>query len=171
MNVLDSLLQPLPFNYYFTFITSNHLLWTWLTLITTAITFWKIRPSPPFLKPDYNSVPTQTEPTITTPPLSKPLVLTEDIDGVRKMKFTVYYEEDEVQCKCSENDEKEELLTMTATENWNEEEEEEELEWWERVLRLKNGENENGWYMFQDLTELNGNVVRLWDGGLRFQSG
>ncbi|CAL0327865.1 unnamed protein product [Lupinus luteus] len=169
MNVLDSLLQPLPFN-YLTF-TSNHLLWTWLALITTAITFWKIRPSSPHPKsqPDYNSVPTQTEPVITNPPLLKPLVLTEDIDGVRKVKFRVYYEEDEVQCKCSENDEKEELLTETATEDWNEEEE--ELEWWERVLRLRNGENENGWYTFQDLTELNGNVVRLWDGGLRVQSG
>ncbi|OIW21738.1 hypothetical protein TanjilG_09075 [Lupinus angustifolius] len=142
MNVLDSLLQPLPFNYYFTFITSNHLLWTWLALITTTITFWKIRPSPSFLKPDYNSVPTQTEPVITTPPLLKPSVLTEGIDGVRKVKFKVYYEEDEVQCKCSE---KEELLTMTVTEDWNEED---ELEWWERVLRLRNGQNENGWYTF-----------------------
>ncbi|KAF1879123.1 hypothetical protein Lal_00047795 [Lupinus albus] len=127
-----------------------------------------IRPSSPNPKsqPDYNLVPTLTEPVITNPPLLKPLVLTEDIDGVRKVKFTVYYEEEEVQCKCSE---KEKLLTVTVTEDWNEEEE--ELEWWKRVLRFRNGENENGWYTFQDLTEINGNVVRLWDGGLRLQSG
>jgi hypothetical protein len=35
-------------------------------------------------------------------------------------------------------------------------------------LKLRNGENENGWYTCQDLTELNGNVVKIWDGGLRF---
>lgn len=40
------------------------------------------------------------------------------------------------------------------------------LKWWEsweNLLRTKRGEN--AWYKYQDLTELNGNVVRLWDGG------
>ncbi|KAE8724471.1 hypothetical protein F3Y22_tig00010526pilonHSYRG00014 [Hibiscus syriacus] len=36
---------------------------------------------------------------------------------------------------------------------------------WERVLRLRKGET--GWYRYQDLTAINGNVVRLWDGSCR----
>nr|ACU15609.1 unknown [Glycine max] len=65
-----------------------------------------------------------------------------------------------MQCTCDEN---EGLLTAwkekegTETEWWNR---------WERLLQLRNGESENGWYRWQDLTELNGSVVRIWDGGL-----
>ncbi|KAL2338814.1 hypothetical protein Fmac_013260 [Flemingia macrophylla] len=39
-------------------------------------------------------------------------------------------------------------------------------EWWEsweRFLRIRRGQNPKGCYTFQDLTALNGSVVRLWD--------
>nr|GMD30273.1 uncharacterized protein LOC109183384 [Ipomoea batatas] len=39
---------------------------------------------------------------------------------------------------------------------------------WERVMQTKTGDA--GWYGCQDLTAINGNVVRLWSGGCRRRS-
>lgn len=78
-----------------------------------------------------------------------------DVDGVTKGKFTVYYEDE------GEREVEEELLTETGECDGGY-----KSEWWERwdkMLRTRSGEN--GWYKHQDLTELNGNVVRLWDAG------
>ncbi|KAE9604650.1 hypothetical protein Lal_00010900 [Lupinus albus] len=159
MNVLDSPLEALAFNYFFSFSFSSNNLWTCLALITVSFTFWKILSSlvHPKPVPELNPVLTTTEP-VTKQPLLKPVLQTEDIDGVKKGKFRVYYYDYECE-KRSEG-----LLTMTVTEDWNEG----VTEWWgkwDKVLRLRNGVNDKG---CQDLTELNGNVVRLWDGGLRF---
>ncbi|KAK7363338.1 hypothetical protein VNO77_05478 [Canavalia gladiata] len=85
-----------------------------------------------------------------------------DVDGVTKGKFTLYYEE-EIEKECESEE--------TVTEEW--EEIEGRREWWEnweRLLRMKVGENENGWHTCQDLTALNGSVVRLWDGGFTRES-
>lgn len=36
---------------------------------------------------------------------------------------------------------------------------------WEKVMRMRIGGGDHmGWYRYQDLTVLDGNVVRLWDG-------
>ncbi|KAK7281335.1 hypothetical protein RIF29_09221 [Crotalaria pallida] len=190
MNVLDSPLEALAFNYLsFGSLTLLNNLWAWLALLTAALSFWKIRSSGhPKTEPNQpekvstlssENKSSQVEPVSARLDLTRihsaqnsTKVLTEDVDGVRKGKFTVYYEEgeeeEEVQCGCSEREGL--LLTMSmVTDYWNEG----ESEWWEkweRVLRLRNGENEKGWYTCQELTELNGNVVRLWDGGLRFRS-
>ncbi|TKY72907.1 hypothetical protein E2542_SST01652 [Spatholobus suberectus] len=161
------------FNYLsFGLLTALNNLWTWVALLTAALSFWKIRsagcpkPKPeaqPSIGPDpVTDTLAPTDVTVEkTEPRRQPAVgngVTEDVDGVRKGKFTVYYEED-TKCTCGER-----KGFSTA---WQEERERsEETEWWERLLRLRNGESENGWYTWQDLTELNGNVVRLWDGGL-----
>lgn len=185
MNVLDSNVEALAFNYLsFGFLTALNNLWTWLALLTAALSFWKIRsagcpkprPKPeaqaqPFFRPEAVAdllIVEKTEPTkqhAATAPFSPPLLRGEnnsEENDERKGKFTVYYEEEDMdmQCTCDEN---EGLLTA-----WKEKEGT-ETEWWkrwERLLRLRNGENENGWYTWQDLTELNGNVVRFWDCGL-----
>ena len=181
MNVLDSNVEALAFNYLsFGLLTALNNLWTWLALLTAAFSFWKIRstgclkpePKPeaqvqaqPYIRPDRvadlltveKTEPTQQDAVLV--PFSPSLLQGEN--GARKGKFTVYYEKDmDMQGTCGE---REGLLTA-----W-EEKEGTETEWWkrwERLLRLRNGENENGWYTWQDLTELNGNVVRFWDCGL-----
>ncbi|BAT80014.1 hypothetical protein LR48_Vigan04g017500 [Vigna angularis] len=175
MNVLDSNVEALAFNYLsFGLLTALHSLWTWLALLTAALSFWKIRsagcprPTPipipetqPSAGPDrQTSNQEKTEPTREA--VNAKGGAEEDVDGVRKGKFTAYYEE-HVKCTCESESENEGFATAceesdgSGTEWW---------ERWERLLRLRNGESENGWYTWQDVTELNGNVVRLWDGGL-----
>ncbi|CAJ1975726.1 unnamed protein product [Sphenostylis stenocarpa] len=166
MNVLDSNVEALAFNYLsFGLLTALNNLWTWLALLTAALSFWKIRSSGcPKPKPEPDTQPSTVPHQLTpseekTEPARVNANVAEDVDGVRKGKFTVYYEE-HVQCTC---DCESEGFAAAC-----EESEGSETEWWkrwERLLRLRNGENENGWYTWQDVTELNGNVVRLWDGG------
>ncbi|WVZ18629.1 hypothetical protein V8G54_005951 [Vigna mungo] len=171
MNVLDSNVEALAFNYLsFGLLTALNSLWTWLALLTAALSFWKIRsagcPRPiPETQPSAQPHP-QTSNHEKTEPTREAVLANggaeEDVDGVRKGKFTVYYEE-HVQCTCDSDSVNEGFSTACeesdgcGTEWW---------ERWERMLRLRNGESENGWYTWQDVTELNGNVVRLWDGGL-----
>ncbi|XLT86833.1 hypothetical protein HN873_008586, partial [Arachis hypogaea] len=182
MNVLDSQVEALVFNYLtFGFLTLLNNFWTWLALLTAALSFWKIRssvcPEPEIGDPTRELVVEAAIPEAVTPLVESaavvdaaPLAVTEDVDGVRKGKFTVYYEEegDDEGAQCMRG-EREGSLTLTLPlMAWREEGC--EVEWWEkweRLLRLRNGVNEGGWYTCQDLTELNGNVVRLWDGGFR----
>ncbi|KAJ1437098.1 hypothetical protein SESBI_03941 [Sesbania bispinosa] len=170
MNVLDSHVEALAFNYLnFGLLTILNNLWTWLALLTAALSYWKIR-STGYPKPKSNDP--IVEP-LFTPDVVKPEAeaarqtpvvngVSEDVDGVTKGKFTVYYKEEDMQCGPCESDG---LLTAFEGEG-------RESEWWkcwERVLMFRNGEKtRTGWYTCQDLTELNGNVVRFWDGGLRF---
>ncbi|XP_004488125.1 uncharacterized protein [Cicer arietinum] len=181
MNILiDSNVEALAFNYLnFGLVTILNNLWTWLALLTAALSFWKIRSS---------GCPKSVDPNSIIPdPVKKPLLPFEDVtdkiisprktltvgcdevDGVRKGKFTVYYEED-MQCGRRESTGDNFCYRLLpVAEGWvPEERETRETEWWrcwEKVLTLRNGENENGWYTCQDLTELNGNVVKFWDGG------
>lgn len=186
--LLDSNVEALAFNYLnFGLITILNNLWTWLA-ITAALSFWKIRSSgcpksldpvkpdqsvsvsnvtsPVEIKPDQSvliSTENVTSKTEIQPTLSD---VSDDVDGVRKGKFTLYYKED-MQCefnKSSSNC----YGQLPVVEGWEPEVEGEWWRCWEKVLRLRNGENENGWYTCQDLTELNGNVVKIWDGGLTF---
>ncbi|KAL2335110.1 hypothetical protein Fmac_016323 [Flemingia macrophylla] len=177
MNVLDSNVEALAINYLsFGVLTALNNLWTWLALLTAALSFWKIRsvgcprPTKPeskpepkpeaqsFLEPGPSEVMVEEQPVKLT--VGKGVA--EDIDGVRKGKFTVYYEED-MQCMCSDNKRDGFLTALEERER-----EGYETEWWKKwegLLRLRNGEeNKHGWYTWQDLTELNGNVVKLWDG-------
>ncbi|XP_058729817.1 uncharacterized protein LOC131601901 [Vicia villosa] len=161
MNVLeDSPLQALAFH-HLSFDFFNNL-WTWL-----AVIFWRIRTPNPELLPPSSQDDTVSE--LLEPCNDDDNVLSRvhstvvcdgdvnDVDGVTKgkMKFTSYYNEDDViDGKCNET------LHLTV-ELW--EDREERLEWWEKLLKTRTGENENGWYTCQDLTALNGNVVRFWE--------
>lgn len=195
MNALDSPLEALALDYINVgFLTIVNNLWTWVAVITAAVSFWRIRvatggavaatssdespsqPSPP--RYDQSSIGSKPVSEIKVPDVQLPcddepvsisgsgsgsdedsgIMEVEDVkaDGVTKGAkfFAVYYEEND----CGEDDGE-----LTAEESgvdgavkvgewWDS---------WERVLRMKMGEM--GWYKYQDLTELNGNVVRLWD--------
>ncbi|KAF3439726.1 hypothetical protein FNV43_RR18004 [Rhamnella rubrinervis] len=192
MSVLDSPLEPLTFNFLsFGFFTFVHNLWTWLALITAAVSVWKIRASgsgssicldsdsgssPPCNHETSNGSPPVTEvessPTTSSSIIaaaSAPsLVAPEDDDGVgtKGTKFRVYYESDD-----GEGDDGE--LTAAEESGAGEEVEvaEEGGDWWEsweRMLKMRSGEM--SWYRYQDMRDINGNVVRLWDGFTARQS-
>ncbi|KFK33839.1 hypothetical protein AALP_AA5G066500 [Arabis alpina] len=151
MATLDSPLEVLAFDYV-SFILNN--LWTWIAVVTAAVSFWRIRATTSGRDDGFIE-----EEAVPDPPKQKALVVetrprmkvtdTEDWslllcnDGVTKGKLTVYYDDDE----------------ETDGERDGEEDRGGECgEWWER---MRNGGD--GWYRYVDLTEINGNVVRLWD--------
>ncbi|OIW00208.1 hypothetical protein TanjilG_29198 [Lupinus angustifolius] len=171
---MDSPFEALLFNYstfnFLTLFINN--LWTWLA----AATFWKFSSTKPeFLQLPHSPVFDQPDPipevlesdAVTTEPACVPSSMVanvcDDVDGVRKGKVTIYFEDD-VECDNGE--------VLNVVGKWEEGDgvryngcESEWWENWERLLKLKVGENENGWYTWQDLTDINGNVVRLWDSG------
>ncbi|KAK7291781.1 hypothetical protein RIF29_07197 [Crotalaria pallida] len=163
MNV--SVDSPLVLNYstfrFISLLINN--LCTWLA---ASLSFWKTRsPKPELLQlPDCTRVFDQPDP---VPQVLEPDdSVNDDVDGVRKGKFTVYYEDD-VEC-CGNDD----VLGVGEMKKWGENQREGirirsnggcELEWRESLLRLRMGECERGWYTRQDLTVFNGNVVKLWD--------
>lgn len=192
MSVLDSPLEPLAFNFVsFGFFAVVHNLWTWLAVITAAVSFWKIRASgssssicldsgsgspppcnhetskgsPPVTKVE--SSPTTSSSIIaaaSVPSLAAP----EDDDGVvtKGLKFRVYYESDNGEgdggelTVAEESGAGEEVEVLEEGGNW--------WENWERMLKMRSGEM--NWYRYQDMREINGNVVRLWDGRTTKQS-
>ncbi|CAN1123024.1 hypothetical protein LINPERPRIM_LOCUS3009 [Linum perenne] len=169
MNAVDSALDPLVFDYIncgISDIVNN--LWTWVALLTAAVSFWTIRApsSPPrrrlnlqvpksglVLRRDIVTAagPVEVEEPPKTP-ASSPIVC-DDEDVVTKGKFVTYYREME---EVEEVEEEEERCGGEKDNGGG-------GGYWEAELRLKVRE-ELGWYRYQDLTEINGNVVRLWDG-------
>lgn len=188
-SVLDSPLEALAFNYVsFGLFTVVNNLWTWVAVLTAAVSFLSLRlrastraastaisssclfNSPPS-NDDGSSNGSSPVPEIThsetadEPPCSvlslvaAPYKFEDDRIVVTKgLKFSLYYEynaEGHVDLTAEEEEEAEERAGDEAVaEGYG--------EWLEGVLRLRLGEM--GWYRHQDLTELNGNVVRLWDG-------
>jgi len=195
MDVLDSPIDALVFDYVnLGILTIINNLWTWVAVITAAVSFWRIRaagavktlaePSP---SPDYierkitelshpetsssssssSSTTTTTTTTTTTPKSvtepaapgsasSSPSVFEDN--GAKKGKFVVYYYQDDDRQNEGSIDDGEEELTVLG--QWGRCRG--EITLWERMLRVRMGEY--GWYRCQDLTVINGNVVRLWDG-------
>ncbi|KAL3747039.1 hypothetical protein ACJRO7_015902 [Eucalyptus globulus] len=172
----------------FGFLAAANNLWTWIAVISTAaLSFWRIRASASsaiagrvseeslspqslssredeivnadrsFPQPaSCGAVEEEFDPGATTsppPPPSYPTWFECDGGGVTKGKFATYYEEDR------RDDEPPAVAATTVDEaafgggewRWS----------WERAARLRDGER--GWYSFQDLMVINGNVVRLWD--------
>lgn len=87
-----------------------------------------------------------------------PLVLAPGGYEMTKRRFTVYYDNDRVS---DENQVEADPVAVVGAE----EDGGGGVEWWsgwERVLRTRNGDV--GWCRYQDLTVLDGSVVRLWHG-------
>ncbi|XP_011039930.1 PREDICTED: uncharacterized protein LOC105136332 isoform X2 [Populus euphratica] len=188
MDVLDSPIDALAFDYVnlgILAIINN--LWTWVAVITAAVSFWRIRaagavktlaepsPSPDYIErqitesshPETSSSSTATTATpksVTEPAApgsvsSSPSVFEDN--GPKKGKFVVYYQDDDRQNEGNLDDDdedgEEELTVLGEWRRCGG-----EITLWERMLRVSMGEY--GWYRCQDLTVINGNVVRLWDG-------
>ncbi|KAK2645085.1 hypothetical protein Ddye_020280 [Dipteronia dyeriana] len=175
MNVLESPIEALAFNYLsFGFVTAVNNLWTWVAVITAAVSFWRIKTaggstssySP---KPDLHPQP-RNDPNTTG---SQPLPEISPVDSIIEppapdaassdtaRKFTLYYHEEEREESSTDGE-------ITAViEEWGEEyyyyrdHIDECEEWWERVMRVR--VTDMGWRRYQDSTVINGNVVRLWD--------
>ncbi|KAF5726107.1 hypothetical protein HS088_TW23G00848 [Tripterygium wilfordii] len=173
MNMLESPIDALAFgyvNYGILNIVNN--LWTWVAFVTAAVSFWRIRTAgaasvsvkclPP-VSQKVREVPQPDRP-VENPRLQTPApaaasseaVSDFEFNGVTRGKYTVYYEDD------GESD-----GGLTGVREWEYKESGvlcgEWRESWESVLRTRSGEM--SWYGYQDLTVINGNVVRLWDGG------
>ncbi|XP_077234650.1 uncharacterized protein LOC143876848 [Tasmannia lanceolata] len=190
MDVLESPLEAFVLSFYF--LTTVRSFWTWGALLLAAgFSFWRIRTvgsqsrpksddsswrirsvgSETSLKFENNSsdrrtttvVPTQTRDPLDLTPSPSPSAHSinggdEEDEGGRKGKFTVYYYDDSVR------DDGE----LTVINSWIEGEGKgisESLWEVEGVVRLPvRRALDLGWYRFQDLTVLNGNVVKLWNG-------
>ncbi|KAJ0031196.1 hypothetical protein Pint_13561 [Pistacia integerrima] len=176
MNTLESPLEALAFNYVrFGIFTVVNNLWTWVAVITAAVSFWRIKTQvKPALQPRNDRNKSGSQPVLeisqdescarVEPAASAPAPATaspsvcdvKDVDGVTKGKFTLYY--------CEEEKEVEGKITTVKV--WQDNFSDGECgEWWERMTRVRRGEM--GWYVYQDLTVVNGNIVRLWDEGRR----
>lgn len=169
MNMLESPLEALAFDYvsFGIFGVVNNI-WTWVAVVTAAVSFWKIKAQvkPALLQHRNDRNPSGSQQPVpemppaeessarvalaasASPATASPSV--GDVDGVTKGKFTLYYRE-----------EKEEVDgEITAVEElW--EDNSRGGDWWERMTRVRRAEL--GWYSYQDLTVVNGNIVRLWD--------
>ncbi|XP_002540459.2 uncharacterized protein LOC8288758 [Ricinus communis] len=180
MNVLDSRLEALAFNYVsFGIFTVVNNLWTWVALLTAAVSFWRIKTAglkseqprvlssaicidthnnndearPETSQPESPPSPTLSfSDTASSSSLSSRLSIFEN-DGVSKGKFVMYYAGDRESDGNCDGD------GCTVVGVWGCGGSE---EWPERIV-LRTRMSEMGWYRNQDLTVFNGNVVRLWD--------
>ncbi|KAK4713816.1 hypothetical protein R3W88_019723 [Solanum pinnatisectum] len=155
--ILESPLEALAFNYW-SFNVAN-IVWTWVAVVTAAVSFWKIKASS-------STLPTPPEPTVASSssqvelmllskertPARNNMMLSDDAFWVKeegtKGKLTVYFKQDE---DGDDDEEKEE-----------DGEEDHGVEWFENNWeKLRKGEM--GWYCYQDMKVINGSIVRLWD--------
>lgn len=181
MATLDSpLVEALAFEYAsFGVLAVVNNVWTWIAVVTAAVSFWRIRVTTSIedvhgcvlleeltgskseqksghLEPhSITGSAKETAPRVKETVTKKEPLMCDD--GVTKGKLTMYYEVDvDVDSgRCFDGE-----LTAgncggglgDCGEWW---------ERWERVVRMRNGDD--GWYRYVDLTVISGNVVRLWD--------
>lgn len=164
-------------------------IWTWVAVITAAVSFWRIRAvvpvglesdsqdesSPPLMvsvsPPPHTEekekekeaamepVSTLASSTTTSSTRAPSAVDVDTTGGPTRGKFTVYYEDEsegEVAWEGGVDDGGvAEVGRGTGGDYW--------CDNWEKVMRMRI-EGDMGWHRYQDLTVLDGNVVRLWDG-------
>ncbi|KAH1067543.1 hypothetical protein J1N35_032530 [Gossypium stocksii] len=188
--LLDSHLEALAFNYVsFGIFTIVNNLWTWVAVITAAVSFWRIRaagaatssysvkgreqrpstsidarrPIPEVEEKHPTASTSVSAPASVTETSVSPLVFNDGVTKGGKSTLTVYYEDD----IGGESDG--DIDGETTGKEWCDGggycKEGEWWESWERVLKLRKGEM--GWYRYQDMSAINGNVVRLWDESCR----
>ncbi|KAL3532735.1 hypothetical protein ACH5RR_006256 [Cinchona calisaya] len=187
MSALDSPLEALAFDYLsFGLLTAVNNVWTWVAVLTAAVSVWKFRAwssprgrytavssssssssSPVERVPTEASTSTQVEETDARPstaaaaaPSSSPLCLLIS-EGRTSGKFTFYYDREE-----------EEDNGDVDGDDGNVEGEKEYLliDGWEVMMRMRLGD-QMGFYRYQDLTVLDGSVVRLWESRRRRSCG
>ncbi|KAJ0091713.1 hypothetical protein Patl1_13654 [Pistacia atlantica] len=109
MNTLESPLEALAFNYVrFGIFTVVNNLWTWVAVITAAVSFWRIKKQvKPALQPRNDRNKSGSQPVLEISPdescARAPATATaspsvgdvKDVDGLTKGKFTLYYCEEE----------------------------------------------------------------------------
>lgn len=153
-------------------------IWTWVAVITAAVSFWRIRAvslksdsqdesSPPLMvsvsPPPHTEEKEAVMEPVTNLASSTTTSSAVDVDttgGPTRGKFTVYYEDEsegEVAWEGGVDDDGDvaEVGRGTGGGYW--------CDNWEKVMRMR-VEGDMGWHRYQDLTVFDGNVVRLWDG-------
>ncbi|CAI9100788.1 OLC1v1037961C1 [Oldenlandia corymbosa var. corymbosa] len=184
MSSLDSPLEVLALDYLgfglFTAVVNN--VWTWIAVVTAAVSVWRIRtissssssfvshevsvvkPAASLASSPVKAVPVEpakveapAAPPASAPPSPSPFVFTGE--GRTSGKFTLYYDNQE---ECEEQEEAD-----TNDDDGDVDGEcklEEVRNNWEVMMEMRINGVRMGFYRYQDLTVLNGNVVRLWDG-------
>ncbi|KAL3830067.1 hypothetical protein ACJIZ3_018869 [Penstemon smallii] len=165
MNTLDSPLEALALNYLsYGFFTALNSIWAWLAVVTAAVSFWKIKAKPDPLSRSKDVVPlsspeVQNAVVLSSAPTTKsPLVL--EREHSTKVKFSLHYKEDNFRegDEGGDNDDDDDddggvgLGVAAVKERWCDDLDRKKM--WDM-----------GWYRCQDLTALNGSVVRLWGDG------
>lgn len=183
MNALDSPLEALALNYLsFGFLTAANNVWAWIAVITAAVSVWRIRASSPRCKSLNHEASLLTSRSSSSSSSSSPSTSSSsEIERVRVAaessealvsvhstpavsafqterrtsgKFAVYYREEE-DCGNDENNNDIDGLDDDVSREWLRND-------WEETMKMRM--NGMGWYHYQDLTVLDGNVVRLWEG-------
>ncbi|KAH0650612.1 hypothetical protein KY285_030706 [Solanum tuberosum] len=165
---MNAIVEAVAFNYW-SFDVAN-IVWTWVAVVTAAVSFWKMKAS------SSTWLPTPPEPALVTvlassssqvelmllsskertPPSNNNnnmMMLSDDAfsEGT-KGKLTVYFKDGD-ECNAASDDDDEE----------GEDDDHNGVEWFENNWeKLRKGEM--GWYCYQDMKVINGNIVRLWDG-------
>lgn len=172
MKVLDIPIDALAFNYVsFGLFTLVNNLWTWVAVVTAAVSFWSIKIkaaaaasviTPPKSDPpqihDIETEASSPSSAVTELPAASTVAAVVAAvgavgdEGARKGKFRMYYENERV---------KEGEVEAGGGGEWAGEREGGEYWWWEARMRMRMGEL--GWYRWQDRRVVNGSVVRLWD--------
>ncbi|XP_076913446.1 uncharacterized protein LOC143572071 [Bidens hawaiensis] len=142
--------------------------WAWLAFLTAALSFWKIKSSihhnndnisPKLLSP---SPPPPPPP----PPSPSPPLQTSNqqqttfclLENRRNGKYSVYYGED---AYIGRKESRKTIRRHNNNNNNNNNNPDGLGDEWEALLKLKT--MEMGWYRYQDLTLLDGIVVRFWN--------
>lgn len=177
MNVLaDSNPEILAFNCVsFSFFTIVNNVWTWVAVITAAVSIWRMKyfaagcttsssscnvlsgllPS----KCDQTlngSISSDDEPASSDSASAIGLIShgENEIAVTKGVKFidAYYVDKQEVDGELTVEDENDLQAVEGCRERW---------ESWDKELKMRMGDV--SWYRYQDLTDLNGNVVRFWD--------
>ncbi|KAG8373865.1 hypothetical protein BUALT_Bualt11G0069700 [Buddleja alternifolia] len=181
MDALSSPIEGLIFNYLsYGVSTAVNNIWAWVAVITAAVSFWGLRAlssplvstrggiqddaSLPSTPPEMAAVEVRELATVSSLGESERLLSASNTttccvlerEGSSKVKFSLYFDEDGSEESGDDGDdngggavEVSEKLGFLHNDVWR------------RMMVVKMGDM--GWYRCQDLTVLNGSVVRLWD--------
>ncbi|EYU25818.1 hypothetical protein ABFS82_10G078700 [Erythranthe guttata] len=176
MGTLDSPLEALALNYLtYGFLTVVNSIWPWVAVITAAVSFWRIRAlSSPELRNAASckaeaEEEEEEEAIVSDAPARAFCCRVLARECSTKTKFRLYYEEEDFRGDDGgeSDDYRSEVAAAEAAVS-------EKLDYcprrrcddWERtmvVMRM----GDLGWYRWQDMTVLDGSVVRLWEGRRR----